>query len=155
MTFMTFHYFSWLFITLVTFCDFSWCFMTFHDILCNFTYEIHLIRLDSRAHILDLCIQEFLVKSFVLLILVWRIFRQTTTIENTVCVWKSSVKCDHAQKISSNQLLSNFFSESVHLTKKMLIFQQNSWSRFIVFFHTIKKNMYVQCLTSSQTNFTK
>ena len=46
------------------------------------------------------------------------------------CVWKSSVKCDHAQKISSNELFSNFFSESVHLTKKFLIFQQNSWSRF-------------------------
>ena len=50
--------------------------------------------------------------------------------KHSVCVWKSSVKCDHAQKISSNELFSNFFSESVHLTKKFLIFQQNSWSRF-------------------------
>ena len=52
-----------------------------------------------------------------------------------------TVKYDHALKISSNQLWSNFFSESVHLTKKMLNFWQKLWfrSRFIVLFHNVNR----------------
>ena len=59
---------------------------------------------------------------------------------NTVhcTMWKSTVNCDHAQKISWNQLFSNFFSKNVDLTEKMLIFSVKSWSRFITLFHTVK-----------------
>ena len=35
-----------------------------------------------------------------------------------VTVWKSTVKRDHAQKISSNQFFSNFFSKNIDLTEK-------------------------------------
>ena len=33
----------------------------------------------------------------------------------TVCVWKSTIKCDISQKILWNQLFSNFFSKNVTL----------------------------------------
>ena len=49
-----------------------------------------------------------------------------------VTVWKSS-KCDHAKKISWNQLFSNFFSTNNDFTEKMLIF---SLSIVILFYST-------------------
>ena len=63
-----------------------------------------------------------------------KIFRQINSLVTyLVTVWKSCEKRDNAQKILSNQL----FSKKVHLTEKMLILQQKSWSRFTVLFHTV------------------
>ena len=62
--------FQWLFMTIhetsMTLHDFLWHFMTYHAII-GFTYHIMTFLdlywyLDSRAYILDLCIQEFLFR---------------------------------------------------------------------------------------------
>ena len=75
-----------------------------------------------------------------------------TIVSLTVC--KSTIKIDHAQKVSSNHLFSNFFSKNVDLTEK-------SWLCFRPLFHFVSvklqcaiwRNLLVVFTKNMESNF--